>query len=117
MPRYNVELDGQWACYSTISDYFITPFMDLEDFEKWRAEEYGENRNPFKYTNTMNFVEALRHLCINHTDEEICQNLREIGFIPTDEEDYEEFDMGDPNRDGDWMPFMGYVLDEEPVEY
>lgn len=42
MPRFNVELDGKWACYSGISDEFITPFMTLEEFEKWRDKEYGK---------------------------------------------------------------------------
>lgn len=31
MPRFNVEADGEWACFSSIVDAFVTPFMQKED--------------------------------------------------------------------------------------
>ena len=41
MPRYNVQHEGKWACFSSISDDFVTGFMDKESYEKWRKAEYG----------------------------------------------------------------------------
>lgn len=36
MPRYNIEYNGKWACFSSISDSFITEFMDKDVYEEWR---------------------------------------------------------------------------------
>lgn len=43
MPRENIEHDGKWAVWSTIVDDFITDFMDVPEFSKWRKAEYGED--------------------------------------------------------------------------
>lgn len=60
MPRYNVELNGKWACFSTVSDEFITPFMDLETYNKWRKEAYGKDGLlPIEKTNRMTYEEAI----------------------------------------------------------
>jgi len=41
MPRYNVEYKNKWACFSSISDGFITKFMPKDEYEAWRKEQYG----------------------------------------------------------------------------
>ena len=46
MPRYNVKhpVTGKWAMFSSVSDMFITDWMDKEDYEAWRKEHlYGGN--------------------------------------------------------------------------
>lgn len=59
MPRFNVEHDGMWACFSTIVEDFITPFMPLEKYEQWRDEEYGRSKCPLEIANRMDYDEAL----------------------------------------------------------
>ena len=62
MPRYNVQNPEtkEWACFSSIVDDYITPFMDEETFKIWRLAEYGEdaNRTPLERTNQMKFETA-----------------------------------------------------------
>lgn len=86
MPRFNVEVDGEWACYSEISAEFITPFMPLADYEKWRDEEYGRQKTPLEEANRMTLKEALRDLSIYQSDENIIKNLRFAGLLPTSED-------------------------------
>lgn len=86
MPRYNVEADGEWACFSSIPDLFITPFMPLEEYEKWRDEEYGRSKSPLEQSNKMSLREALFSMGISNSDEEIVKNLREIGIMHSKEE-------------------------------
>jgi len=81
MPRYNVEADGEWACFSTIPDQFITPFMSLDEYEKWRDEQYGKNKYPLEECNRMTLREALQDMSIYNSDDEIIKNLREVGLI------------------------------------
>ena len=59
MPRFNVFHNGMWACFSTIVDDFITQFMPLEEYEKWRDEEYGRSKCPLEIANRMDYAEAL----------------------------------------------------------
>lgn len=58
MPRFNVNHDGKWACFSTVVDDFITPFMPLDEYEKWRQEQYGANCSPVYEANQMSYCEA-----------------------------------------------------------
>lgn len=58
MPRYNVEYNGKWACFSSVVDNFITPFMSREDYENWRKSEYGKQCVPIEQTNLMMYEEA-----------------------------------------------------------
>jgi len=81
MPRYNVESDGEYACYTSISEGFITHFMSREDYEKWRNKEYGNNNIPLDEANHMTLREALFDLSLNKTDDEIIKALREIKLI------------------------------------
>ncbi len=41
MPRYNVNYNGRWACFSSVCNRFITKFMDRDGYETWRQIEYG----------------------------------------------------------------------------
>jgi hypothetical protein len=81
MPRYNVEADGEWACYTSISNGFITPFMPRKDYENWRKKEYGNNCNSLQSSNRMSLKEALYNLSLNKSDNEIISCLREAYLI------------------------------------
>lgn len=81
MPRYNVEADGKWACFSSITDEFITEFMPLEEYENWRAAEYGKSNCPLEEANKMTLADALFSLGLNHLDKDIVKNLRECGLM------------------------------------
>lgn len=82
MPRYNVELDGEWACFSGIVDAFVTPFFPRDDYERWRRDEYGKSCGPLEQANRMTLREAMARLSTNRSDAEILQNLRDAGLIP-----------------------------------
>ena len=81
MPRYNVEANGRWACFSTVVDDFITPFMEREDYEEWRQDQYGVSNVPIEQANNMSLARALLCLSLNKKDEEILASLRECGLI------------------------------------
>lgn len=42
MPRYNIKYKDKWACFTSIADGFITPFMSKSEYEKWYEQEYGK---------------------------------------------------------------------------
>lgn len=86
MPRYNVEADGKWACFSTIVDDFITQFMERKDYEEWRQDQYGRDNIPIEKANQMSLARALRCLSLYHTDEEILTSLRECGLMHSRED-------------------------------
>lgn len=85
MPRYNVELDGEWACFSGVVDAFVTPFVPLGDYERWRRDEYGKSCGPLERANRMTLRKAMVRLSTNKSDAEILQNLRDAGLIPEKE--------------------------------
>ena len=85
MPRFNVEVNGEWACYSSISESFLTEFMPLEQYEEWRDKEYGRNKTPLEHANRASLKEVLRDISICHTDEYILRELRKAGLLPRDE--------------------------------
>ena len=60
MPRYNVynHKTDKWRCFSTIADNFITEWMDVDSYEKWRKEEYGKNYCLLSVANQMSLEEA-----------------------------------------------------------
>ena len=89
MPRFNVEADGKWACFSSIVDEFITPFMPREEYEKWREEQYGSANVPIEQANQKTLAQALISLSNMHTDEQICKNLRAAGLLLPKWEDRE----------------------------
>lgn len=82
MPRCNVESGGQWACFSTITDDFITPFMPKAEYEAWRKKEYeGHLIKPLDLANRMTLQDALMQMSLNRSDEEIMQCMREVGLF------------------------------------
>ena len=89
MPRYNVEADGKWACFSTVVDDFITKFMERKDYEEWRQNQYGVSNVPIEHANNMSLAKALFCLSLNKKDEEILASLRECGLMHS-REDLEE---------------------------
>jgi hypothetical protein len=89
MPRYNVEADGEWACFSSITDSFITPFMEISAYESWRDVEYGNSKASLETANRMSLRKALFSLSLNHNSEDIVKNLREA-LIFAYSEDTEE---------------------------
>jgi hypothetical protein len=89
MPRFNVELDGKWACFSGISEEFITKFMPIDEYEKWRDEQYGKDKYPLEQSNKMTLKECLYILSLNHGNEDIVENLREVELMAQPIEDYE----------------------------
>lgn len=62
MPRYNVQNPdtGLWACFSGISDEFITDWMLKDEYEAWRRKQYGEGVEPAEACNMMDFDEAMQ---------------------------------------------------------
>lgn len=68
MPRFNVEHNGEWACFSTVCEDFITQFMPFEEYELWRSFEYGQSKCPFEQSNKMTYEEAIRRK-ERHTNE------------------------------------------------
>lgn len=116
MPRYNVEADGEWACFSSVVDAFITPFMPKKEYEKWRDNEYGAENVPLEKANKMSLKAALFALSLNKTDEEIVSCLREAGLIDSSEYEEEKQDLllKLPCRVGE---NLFAIQDKEPRKY
>lgn len=70
MPRFNVEHNGQWAYFSSVSDAFLTEFMNKTDYEDWRKEEEGKDYLPLEQCNKMTIQEAAFSISLNRTREE-----------------------------------------------
>lgn len=62
MPRYNVQNPdtGLWACFSGISDEFITDWMPKDEYEAWRRKQYGVDIEPAEACNMMDYEEAMQ---------------------------------------------------------
>jgi hypothetical protein len=81
MPRYNVEHNGQWACFTSISDGFITEFMDKSEYDNWRLIEYGEQGyKPIEQCNRKTIEEAAFDIRLNRTHEKALECLLESGL-------------------------------------
>lgn len=81
MPRYNVEHKGKWTCFSSISDGFITPFMEKEEYEQWRKEEYGtDDYQPAEMCNGKSMLKAVFFIQLNRTREQALNCLVESGL-------------------------------------
>ena len=78
MPRYNVEYKGKWAHYSGIADGFLTKFMDLKEYEKWRTSEYGENKEPLETANKKPFYECVDYMRTLHGRKAVIIELMEV---------------------------------------
>ncbi|MCM1441160.1 MAG: hypothetical protein NC131_18455 [Roseburia sp.] len=60
MPRYNVQNEnGEWACFSSIVDDFITEFMPRAEYQAWREKEYGIHCGEIEEANIMDYHEAM----------------------------------------------------------
>lgn len=80
MSRLNIEYNGKWACFSSIVDSFITPFMDKESYDKWRKKEYGIYHTPIKEHNTITIKEAVSNIRLNRDSEETLKILIDSGI-------------------------------------
>lgn len=81
MGHYNVRYEDKWACLSTIVESLITPFMSIEEYEKWRKEEYGRaNYKPMQERNTIDIKEAIESMCLNHTHKHVINTLIDCGL-------------------------------------
>lgn len=87
MPRYSVEFEGQWACFSSVVDAFVTSFMPRDDYDAWRTREYGSRCGTIESGNRMSMRDALMQISFNRDDNEICHCLREAGLINAEGED------------------------------
>ena len=60
MPRYNVQhpKTGEWRCFSSVIDDWITDWMDEERYEQWRRFEYGKHCGTVRESNIMDLKEA-----------------------------------------------------------
>ena len=77
MSRYNVEYDGKYACFSSVSEGFITPFMDKEDYSLWYKDEYDKI---FKEQNVKSIYEAIFDISLNRTFDEALNCFKESGL-------------------------------------
>jgi hypothetical protein len=85
MPRYNVNHNDKWACFSSIVDGFITPFMDKSDYESWRKFQYGSlDYRPIEECNCITIQKATFLIRLNRTHEDALNCLLECG-LPHDE--------------------------------
>lgn len=85
MPRYNVNHNNKWACFSSICDAFITEFMDKDIYEEWRKVEYGLcDYEPAEKRNMMNMHDAVSSIRLNRNHEDAIKCLLEAG-LPQDE--------------------------------
>lgn len=85
MGRCNVEYKGKYAGFSSISDGFITEFMDKDDYEEWRKKEYGLNTISLKF-NTKSIEQAAFSIRLNHNHEEAIKCLLESGLSKEESE-------------------------------
>jgi len=92
MPRFNVEYNGKWACFSTVTDEFLTEFMDKSNYEEWRKNEirfvhYGkENFKPAEQCNVYTMDEAVSSASLNHSRKDVIQDLVWSGLTVTEAE-------------------------------
>lgn len=81
MPRYNVEHNGKWACFSSISDGFVTEFMNKPEYEKWRKHQYeGQGYIPLEQCNIKTIEEAAFSIRLIRTSDEAIKCLLESGL-------------------------------------
>lgn len=81
MGRCNVNYNEKWAAFSTIVDDFITPFMEKDQYEKWRLEEYGRaNYVPVEEAVIITISEAVSSIRLNRSHEESLECLYKAGI-------------------------------------
>jgi len=78
MASYNVEYEGKWACFTSVADGFVTEFMEKDEYENWRKQEYGkENYEPAEQCNLMTMERAVAWVRLNRTHKKALDNLVE----------------------------------------
>lgn len=65
MARYNVKhpVTGKWAMFSSVSDMFITDWMEKEEYEAWR-KKHLYNDSEFGYAPAEHCNMADYHECV-----------------------------------------------------
>jgi hypothetical protein len=101
MPRFNVEHNGKWACFSSIVDGFITSFTDKEEYEKWRLEEYGRGEyEPAEKCNMYTMAEAIERASLNKTENSVIENLVQHGINKIEAEElYNKYKIDEDDED------------------
>lgn len=81
MPRYNVEYNGKWACFSSIVDAFVTGFMNKAEYEEWRIKEFGlYDYEPAEKCNMMSMEEAVDSIRFYMERDEAIEHLIKCGL-------------------------------------
>ena len=83
MPRYNVTCgDDKWACFSTVTNGFVTEFVPREQYEEWRRSEYGDRVASIENSNNMTLKEALNKAYLKSADaNDFVNHLVECGLM------------------------------------
>lgn len=83
MAHINITHNGKYACFSTVTDTLITPFMCTYEYEKWRQREYGLlYYKPIIQRNTQTLKEALSNTRLNETHEDTLNKYAQCGISP-----------------------------------
>lgn len=85
MGRCTVEYKGKYASFSSISDSFVTEFMEKEDYESWRLLEYGKYLRPIKY-NIKSIEDVSFSIRLNRSHEDAVECLLECGLSKEESE-------------------------------
>lgn len=81
MGRYNVKYKEKWAAFSTITDSFVTEFMNKEKYENWRREEYGRMYyKPIKEQDARTIEDAAYDIKLNRSHKMALECLLETGL-------------------------------------
>ena len=76
MLRYNVQNKrGEWACFSSIVDDFVTDFMPRDEYQAWRIKEYGIHCGEIEEGNQMDFDDAMRRKLCREACNKGCEDL------------------------------------------
>lgn len=79
MPRYSVEYLGKWACFSTITESFITEFLDKEKYEFWCSKQFKESNLSNNYK-IIAFRKAISIIHLNRNCSETIKCLVQSGI-------------------------------------
>jgi len=88
MSRYNIEYNGKWACFSTISDLFVSPFKSKNGYSQWRLNEYGlVNLTPINQCAVATMEDAIGGASLNRSKREVIENLIWAGISESEAEE------------------------------
>lgn len=80
MPRYNVKFNGQWTCFSSVAEGFITNLTKREEYENWRILQYGMSASKLEDANQMTIEEAVNTALLHRSEKEVTEELGKIGL-------------------------------------